>query len=893
MFLYPTSIPIPFDILLKTPLTVINIYSKKTGKLLDLLVSLKLLLIIILLILFISGIEPNPGPKQGSLKIGCWNLNSILAREKVKINQIEALQSESKFHIFGICESWLSQSNLNSEIEIDGFSNDPFRSDNPSSDTHRRGGVCMYYDPNLPITNRKDLCLLQECIVAEIKLGQTKVFCILAYRSPNQSPDELRTFINKLESMFDKIQDENPSLIILLGDLNARSLQFWDQETSENVAGSKLSDFSNDYNLEQLINEPTHIPHDNIATCIDLILTNNKTALIDSGVIPSPDPCCKHQIIYCYADFNLPPPPKYKRTLWEYDKADSGGIKEKINTTNWDYVFSNKDSSMRAEILTQNLKIISKTYIPNKTVTINEKDSPWITDEVKTALRRNKRIYKNWVDRGRNQVDKPHVNEIQSETNRIIKTAKEKYMNNLGTKICDPQSGHKVFWSAYKRLANKKKTTNIPPLKVNDVFVSNFQQKANLFNTYFANQCKPLETPSSLPTFHPKCHHTLSNISINASKISLIIDKLNPKKAHGHDNISIRFLKICSKEISHPLKLIFEQCLREGTYPTIWKYANVQPTHKKNSRQLISNYRPISLLPILGKIFEKLIFDEMYVFFVNNNLLSKNQSGFRPGDSTINQLLSITNDIYEAFENHNEVRSIFLDISKAFDKVWFEGLIFKLKQNGINGNLLKLINNYLTNRKQRVVLNGITSEWLPLHSGVPQGSVLGPLLFLIYINDLTDNIESSMKLFADDSSLFLCVSKNQIIESHMQLLRDLDTIAKWADQWKMSFNPDITKQAIEVIFSSLYNKGDHPPLQYNDIPIKRQPDTQHLGVILDEKLTFQKHIKESIEKAKKGISLMKFLSKWVNRKVLEQTYKMYVRPHLEYGDILFHNQHKP
>ena len=225
MFLYPTSIPIPFDILLKTPLTVINIYSKKTGKLLDLLVSLKLLLIIILLILFISGIEPNPGPKQGSLKIGCWNLNSILAREKVKINQIEALQSESKFHIFGICESWLSQSNLNSEIEIDGFSNDPFRSDNPSSDTHRRGGVCMYYDPNLPITNRKDLCLLQECIVAEIKLGQTKVFCILAYRSPNQSPDELSTFINKLESMFDKIQDENPSLIILLGDLNARSLQ--------------------------------------------------------------------------------------------------------------------------------------------------------------------------------------------------------------------------------------------------------------------------------------------------------------------------------------------------------------------------------------------------------------------------------------------------------------------------------------------------------------------------------------------------------------------------------------------------------------------------------------------------------------------------------------------
>ena len=200
----------------------------------------------------------------------------------------------------------------------------------------------------------------------------------------------------------------------------------------------------------------------------------------------------------------------------------------------------------------------------------------------------------------------------------------------------------------------------------------------------------------------------------------------------------------------------------------------------------------------------------MYVFFTENNLLSRNQSGFRPGDSTVNQLLSLTTEIFNAFENFEETRAVFLDISKAFDKVWHDGLCFKLKRNGINGKLLNLISSFLSNRKQRVVLNGVDSEWENIYSGVPQGSVLGPLLFLIYINDLADNIKSSIKLFADDSSLFIKVK--DIEEAQLLLTSDLDKISTWAYQWKMQFNPDITKQAIEVIFSTKYKKDNHPPL---------------------------------------------------------------------------------
>ena len=314
----------------------------------------------------------------------------------------------------------------------------------------------------------------------------------------------------------------------------------------------------------------------------------------------------------------------------------------------------------------------------------------------------------------------------------------------------------------------------------------------------------------------------------------------------------------------------------------------MQPVHKKNNRQIKSNYRPISLLPICGKILEKIIFDQVYSFLNENRLISTNQSGFRPGDSTIYQLISITSNIYKTFEKHDETRALFLDISKAFDKVWHEGLIFKLKCNGISGSLLDFLENYLQNRHQRVVLNGSKSDWRSISAGVPQGSVLGPLLFLVYINDLTDNISSQMRLFADDSSLFTPVKG--VNETNVKLNQDLQTITNWAYQWKMVFNPDITKQAVEVIFSFKKEKPYHPELIFNGVPVSREEHTKHLGVYLDSKLNFSKHIREAVGKATKGLSIMKYLSRFVSRKVLDLTYKLYVRPHLDYGDVIYHNQ---
>ena len=216
-----------------------------------------------------------------------------------------------------------------------------------------------------------------------------------------------------------------------------------------------------------------------------------------------------------------------------------------------------------------------------------------------------------------------------------------------------------------------------------------------------------------------------------------------------------------------------------------------------------------------GKIFEKLIFNTIYEYLCVNNLLTPNQSGFRRGDSTINQLIPITHSIYTAFEEFpsRETRAVFLDMSKAFDKIWHEGLLFKLKSNGITGSLIALIKAFLTDRCQRVVLNGKCSDWKLVTAGVPQGSVLGPLFFSIYINDLVDDLSSQEKLFADDTSLFTTVYDEAIAAD--QLNRDLSIISDWAYQWKMQFNPDRNKQSVQVIFSCKKYRPIHPSFTFN------------------------------------------------------------------------------
>ena len=230
----------------------------------------------------------------------------------------------------------------------------------------------------------------------------------------------------------------------------------------------------------------------------------------------------------------------------------------------------------------------------------------------------------------------------------------------------------------------------------------------------------------------------------------------------------------------------------------------------------------------------------MFKFFIASELISPNQSGFKPGDSCTNQLLLITHEIYKSFDEGFEVKGVFLDISKRFDKVWHEGLIFKLKQNGICGNLINLLCDFLRNRKQRVLLNGQVSRWPDVKAAVRQGSILGPLLFLIYINNLSEGLSSNPKLFADNTSLFSVIHDSNT--SALELNNGLAKINRWAFQWKMSYNPDPKKQAQEVIFSRKSKATSHPPLVFNNNNVMQAASHKHLGIILDTRLSFEKHL---------------------------------------------------
>ena len=314
-------------------------------------------------------------------------------------------------------------------------------------------------------------------------------------------------------------------------------------------------------------------------------------------------------------------------------------------------------------------------------------------------------------------------------------------------------------------------------------------------------------------------------------------------------------------------------------------------TTQKESKNLLKNYRPISLLPIFGKIFEKVIYNNLFIYLQENKFLTDNQSGFRSGDSYISQLIAITHGIYQAFDGNPslETRGVFLDISKAFDKVWHDGLLYKLKCLGVDGGFYGILKNYLQNRQQKIVRNGQSSSWLDVNAGVPQGSVLGPLLFLIYINDLPENLVSVSKLFADDTSLFSTVF--DIKKSSEDLNRDLSTIHNWAFKWKMVFNPDPNKQATEVIFSRKRQNVNHPALCYNNTPVATASFQKHLGLILDEKLIFGHQLNEKILKANKGIGLIRRLYTYLPRKSLLNIYKAFIRPHLDYGDVIYDQPH--
>jgi hypothetical protein len=436
-----------------------------------------------------------------------------------------------------------------------------------------------------------------------------------------------------------------------------------------------------------------------------------------------------------------------------------------------------------------------------------------------------------------------------------------------------------------KKLLGFSRST-FPSLIVDDTVISLDKEKAQAFNDSFrkASQLdnKDKELPDEDDEVPGMQIPTLPDFEITNQEVEDLLKGIDPNKAFGPDGISPRLLKEAGGTIAGSLARLFNMSLSKGIFPACWKLANILPIFKKDDPSVPTNYRLVSLLSRISTIFERIIFKHIFNHFRQHFLLSIWQSGFLPGSSTITQLIELYDQFCKAIDERKEVRVVFLDISKAFDRVWHKGLLHKMKKNGIRGRLLIWLTDYLKDRYQRVIVNGQKSTWGRILAGVPQGSVLGPLLFLVFINDLTHVIKHcKIRLFADDTCLFIEVDDPDTAAIAIQ--EDLDNIRSWSEDWLVAFSPAKTK---EMIISLKVNKPIHHPANLGGEEIDRVPEHKHLGVIFTDDLKWNSQTMETAKKACKKLNVLRPLKMRLDRKTLELLYFTYVRSRLEYGDIV-------
>ena len=365
----------------------------------------------------------------------------------------------------------------------------------------------------------------------------------------------------------------------------------------------------------------------------------------------------------------------------------------------------------------------------------------------------------------------------------------------------------------------------------------------------------------------------MNSITIKEEGVKKLLKNLKTSKAPGPDGITPRILKELCDELAPALTLLFQSSIDSGIVPLDWRTAHVSPIFKKGERYKPSNYRPISLTSVPGKLLEHIIVHTIMDFAETNNIFCREQHGFRKKRSCVSQLLGLMDEITHSRDRGKQQDMLVMDFAKAFDKVSHSLLTHKLQHYGITGNINNWIQSFLSDRRQAVVVDGATSSFVPDESGVPQGSVLGPCLFLLYINDLPKGLTSTTRLFADDTACHKTI--NNAADQH-DLQRDLDKLADWEEKWLMSFHPD----KCEVLH---FGKKHQATYHLRDHSLKSTSETKYLGVTISTNISWKSHINKVATKASKTLGFLRRNLKVGSISTKDLAYKTLVRPQLEYA----------
>jgi hypothetical protein len=518
-------------------------------------------------------------------------------------------------------------------------------------------------------------------------------------------------------------------------------------------------------------------------------------------------------------------------------------------------------------------------HIPKVKVKADNRARPlWMTRKAMKMIKKKYNAYKRFLRSKRGEDYQEYITE-RNRCTREVKKAKREYEKKIAAEC---KKNPKSFWKYVQETT--KQRTGIGVLKgKNGNMMESDLEKAQTLNEFFASVFTR-ESLDNLPLLDEGSRSEgkimSEDIDVSPEIIEKKLKELNPNKAQGPDGIPPRVLKELGMELARPLSKIFKKSIDTGIVPSDWRSAEVTAIFKKGTKSEPGNYRPVSLTCIVCKILESCVRDAIVNHFTENNLYAECQHGFRRKRSCVTQLLQVMEDFTKIMDEGETVDVIYLDFKKAFDSVPHSRLVQKLAAYGVCGKVKGWVEAFLSNRVQRVRVGEEYSSEESVLSGIPQGSILGPVLFTIFINDLPDSIESKCKIFADDTKIYGSPKESDKMQN------DLSKLQQWSDQWNLYFN--VSKCKVMHIGKNNPGKDYTMTLEGTERVIETCESEKDLGVTFDSSLSFDVHINNAIAKANKMIGLIKRAFGYLTKDTFLRLYKALIRPHLEYGNTVWH-----